>query len=71
MIRAVMGLVPMVSGQVSAWGKPVDQQLLRIGYVPQRGSVDWTFQSVSSKRFLWERLVLWAGFAALVASNAT
>lgn len=43
MIRAVMGLVPMVSGQVSAWGKPVDQQLLRIGYVPQRGSVDWDF----------------------------
>ena len=43
MIRAVMGLVLMVSGQVSAWGKPVDQQLLRIGYVPQRGSVDWDF----------------------------
>lgn len=43
MIRAVMGLVPMVSGQVTAWGKPVNEQLLRIGYVPQRGSVDWDF----------------------------
>jgi len=43
MIRAVMGLVPMASGQVTAWGKPVSDQLNRIGYVPQRESVDWDF----------------------------
>lgn len=43
LIKAVMGLVPMVSGDVMAWGKPVQQQLKRIGYVPQRGSVDWDF----------------------------
>ena len=43
MIRSVMGLVPMVSGEVSAWGQPAGSQLDRISYVPQRGSVDWDF----------------------------
>ncbi|MDG2129643.1 MAG: metal ABC transporter ATP-binding protein [Fuerstiella sp.] len=43
MIRAAMGLVPMVSGAVRAWGAPISSQLTRIGYVPQRGSVDWDF----------------------------
>ena len=43
MIKAVMGLVPMVSGSVSAWGQKVSSQLDKIGYVPQRGSVDWDF----------------------------
>ena len=43
MIKAVMGLVPMVSGSVAVWGHEVDSQRNRIGYVPQRGSVDWDF----------------------------
>lgn len=42
-IKAVMGLVPMVSGSVTTWGNSVDSQRGRIGYVPQRGSVDWDF----------------------------
>lgn len=43
LIRSVMGLVPMAGGSVTAWGRPVRTQLQRIGYVPQRGSVDWDF----------------------------
>ncbi len=43
LIRSVMGLVPMVSGTVTVWGGSVKQQRKRIGYVPQRGSVDWDF----------------------------
>ncbi|MFY9255704.1 MAG: metal ABC transporter ATP-binding protein [Fuerstiella sp.] len=43
MIRSVMGLVPMVSGTVTAWGEEIAKQRHRIGYVPQRGSVDWDF----------------------------
>ncbi|GAB5440374.1 MAG: metal ABC transporter ATP-binding protein [Fuerstiella sp.] len=43
LIRSVMGLVPMAGGDVRAWGRPVQSQLRRIGYVPQRGSVDWDF----------------------------
>lgn len=43
LIKSVMGLVPIVSGEVLAWGHPVRSQKHRIGYVPQRGSVDWDF----------------------------
>ena len=43
MIKAVMGLVPTVSGSVTTWGNSVSDSLKRIGYVPQRGSVDWDF----------------------------
>ncbi len=43
LIKAVMGLVPVVSGRVSVWGQSVEQQRQRIGYVPQRESVDWDF----------------------------
>jgi manganese/zinc/iron transport system ATP- binding protein len=43
LIKAVMGLVPMTSGLVTAWGRSVDEQRQRIGYVPQRESVDWDF----------------------------
>ena len=43
LIRSVMGLVPMVSGTVTVLGGSVKQQRKRIGYVPQRGSVDWDF----------------------------
>lgn len=43
LIKSIMGLVPIVSGEVLAWGRPVASQKHRIGYVPQRGSVDWDF----------------------------
>lgn len=43
LIKAVMGLIPVVDGRVTAWGSPVTQQRRRIGYVPQRESVDWDF----------------------------
>ncbi|MDX1945845.1 MAG: metal ABC transporter ATP-binding protein [Pirellulaceae bacterium] len=43
LIKAVLGLVPMASGRVEVFGKPVGQVRRRIGYVPQRESVDWDF----------------------------
>jgi manganese/zinc/iron transport system ATP- binding protein len=43
LIKAVLGLVPMASGQVSIFGQPVSAVRKRIGYVPQRESVDWDF----------------------------
>ncbi|MEO3434301.1 ABC transporter ATP-binding protein [Inquilinus sp. CAU 1745] len=42
-IKAVLGLVPRLSGEVRTFGKPVSRQRRRIGYVPQRSSVDWDF----------------------------
>lgn len=43
LIKAAMGLLPLNSGWVKAFGQPLKQNLTRIGYVPQRESVDWDF----------------------------
>jgi manganese/zinc/iron transport system ATP- binding protein len=43
LIKAVLGLVPMASGSVQIFGQPVSTARRRIGYVPQRESVDWDF----------------------------
>src|SRR5699024_6594183 len=38
-----LDLHPKLSGTVRFFGKPFNQVKKRIGYVPQRGSVDWDF----------------------------
>jgi manganese/zinc/iron transport system ATP- binding protein len=43
LIKAVLGLVPLVSGSIRLFGEPIESQRRRIGYVPQRESVDWDF----------------------------
>jgi len=43
LIKAAMGLLPLSSGWVKVFGKPVEKNLKRVGYVPQRESVDWDF----------------------------
>ena len=43
LIKACLGLVPRASGQVEFWGKPHRKARSRIGYVPQRETVDWDF----------------------------
>jgi manganese/zinc/iron transport system ATP- binding protein len=43
LIKAVLGLVPVASGSVRVYGQPVAEVRKRIGYVPQRESVDWDF----------------------------
>ncbi len=43
MIKACLGLIPAASGTVEFWGKPYKSARPKIGYVPQRESVDWDF----------------------------
>ena len=43
LIKAIMGLIPLSSGWVQVFGRPVREQRDKVGYVPQRESVDWTF----------------------------
>jgi manganese/zinc/iron transport system ATP- binding protein len=43
LIKAILNLVPKVSGEVSLFGKPLSQVRQRIGYVPQRENIDWDF----------------------------
>ncbi len=43
LLKAILGLVKPAAGQVLVEGKPYGQQRRLVGYVPQRGSVDWDF----------------------------
>ncbi|MFD1706401.1 metal ABC transporter ATP-binding protein [Siminovitchia sediminis] len=43
LIKSILGLVPKASGHVEIYGKPYSKQRKLIGYVPQRGEVDWDF----------------------------
>jgi manganese/zinc/iron transport system ATP- binding protein len=43
LIKACMGLLPLSSGWVKIFGQPPKKALVRVGYVPQRESVDWDF----------------------------
>ncbi len=43
LMKTILGLVPAAAGQVRVYGKPYEEQRHLVGYVPQRGSVDWDF----------------------------
>lgn len=43
LIKAALNLIPRAAGTVTFYGKPYAQARHLVGYVPQRGSVDWDF----------------------------
>jgi manganese/zinc/iron transport system ATP- binding protein len=43
LIKAILGLVRPAAGLVMIFGQPYGDQRRLVGYVPQRGSVDWDF----------------------------
>ncbi len=43
LIKAILNLVPPSAGRVRIFGKPYASAKSLVGYVPQRGSVDWDF----------------------------
>ena len=43
LMKAILGLVPMSSGQVLYKSKPLMQQLEKVAYVPQRSQIDWNY----------------------------
>ncbi len=43
LLKAVLDLVPVASGRIQVFGDTYAAQQDRVGYVPQRGSVDWDF----------------------------
>lgn len=46
-LKAALGLIPRVSGEVSVFGREVTRTRDRIAYVPQRASVDWDFPTTA------------------------
>jgi manganese/zinc/iron transport system ATP- binding protein len=43
LLKAAMGLLPLGSGYVRLFDKPLSEVRSRVSYVPQRESVDWDF----------------------------
>lgn len=43
LLKALLGLIQPISGSMSFLGQPIDKVRQRVGYVPQRSSVDWDF----------------------------
>ena len=43
LIKAILGLVKPAAGDILVHGRPYREQRRLVGYVPQRGSVDWDF----------------------------
>ena len=43
LLKAIMDLIPRASGRVQVFGQSYRQARHRVGYVPQRESVDWEF----------------------------
>ena len=43
LIKAILGLVRPAAGSVLIYDKPYETQRRIVGYVPQRGTVDWDF----------------------------
>ncbi len=43
LLKAILDLIPKASGRILIYGKPYRQQRAKVGYVPQRESVDWDF----------------------------
>src|SRR6476660_5723241 len=48
LIKAMLGLVTPVSGEVLVRGQPDRAKSQVVAYVPQRGSVDWDFPTTVS-----------------------
>ncbi len=47
LIKAILGLVPAAAGRTTIFGRPYAEQRSLVGYVPQRGSVDWDFPTTA------------------------
>jgi manganese/zinc/iron transport system ATP- binding protein len=61
-LKAALGLIPKVSGDVAVFGRAVDRMRDRIAYVPQRASVDWDFPTTARDVVLmglYGRVGLW------------
>ena len=47
LIKTILGLVRPAAGHVTIHGRPYAEQRRRVGYVPQRSTVDWDFPTTA------------------------
>ncbi len=46
-LKAALGLIPRLSGEVTIFGRPLRENRHLLAYVPQRSSVDWDFPTTA------------------------
>jgi manganese/zinc/iron transport system ATP- binding protein len=47
LIKSILGIIEPIAGSISIYGKPYQKQRKLVGYVPQKGSVDWDFPTTA------------------------
>ena len=47
LLRAALGLIPSIAGEARFFGRSLDEVRNRVGYLPQRASVDWDFPATA------------------------
>ncbi|WP_299015745.1 metal ABC transporter ATP-binding protein [uncultured Polaribacter sp.] len=47
LIKSILGIIDPIAGSISIYGKSYDKQRKLVGYVPQKGSVDWDFPTTA------------------------
>ena len=43
LLKAILGIAPVISGEITLFGRPVSEVRSQMAYVPQREVVDWEF----------------------------
>src|SRR4051794_4038090 len=43
LLKAILGVIPVLKGEISLFGRPAKQMHGRMACVPQREAVDWDF----------------------------
>ncbi|MEO0343066.1 MAG: metal ABC transporter ATP-binding protein [Pseudomonadota bacterium] len=71
LLKAVLGVVPSLSGEVRVFNSSVNQARGRIAYVPQRASVDWDFPTTALDVVLMGRYYQTGLFGRLRGSEKT
>lgn len=57
LLKAIVGLLPIHSGSIEVFGRPVGACTQLIGYLPQRGEIDWRFPITVERLLLTGRYV--------------
>lgn len=52
LIKAVLGLIPIDSGNIEIYGQTLNEMRKRVAYVPQRANIDWNFPIIVKKTVL-------------------
>lgn len=72
-LKAALGVVPRLSGDVHVFGQPISTARARIAYVPQRASVDWDFPTTVMdvvQMGLYRKVGLWGRISGAMTAHA-